>query len=55
MNDDLTIVGSTANALVYKGLREDIALQLILSLTENQRNLLILTLVKMMDKFNGRK
>ena len=54
MIDDMAIVGSTANALVYKGLREDIALRLVLSLTENQRNLLILTLVKMIGKFNGR-
>ena len=55
MDNDLVIVSNTTNALVYKGLREDIALQLVLSLTENQRNLLILTLVKMMGKYNGRK
>ena len=53
--NDLGIVTNTAHALVYKGLDKNTALQLVALLSENQRTLLIFTLVKMIGKFNGRK
>ena len=53
VKNDLDAVTGVANALVYQGLDENVAVQLVGSLTDAQCKLLIFTLVKMISIFHG--
>lgn len=52
---NIDIVYNTAYALVYKGLDANTAMALVATLNAKQHQLLIFTLVKMMQKFEGQK
>jgi len=54
-NAMLATVASVAHSLVYEGLEEQVALALIMALTEEESKVLNAVLIKMLSAYNGRR